>query len=309
MMDSIAAVIRQVARKRGTARPLSREQAADVMGPVLDGHISDLELGALCIAMRLKGETTDEFLGFLDAVHTRVYRIGSVDGRSVIVIPSYNGARKLPVLTPLLALLLARAGHPVLVHGSATEQVRVTSQEVFAGLGIFPSMPQTPIASGAVHLVQTQALCPGLKRLIDVRFMTGLRNSGHSLVKLMNPIDGPACLLSSYTHGEYAESMSQVMMAMRATGLLMHGLEGEPVFDGRRIGETEVFLNGEQLPMSDLVMPLNKPEPFTSAAVDVDSTVAFTQAVLAGQEPVPAAIAHQVTAVGALLKRVQPIYG
>lgn len=309
MMDSIAAVIRQVARKRGSARPLSREQAADVMGALLDGHISDLELGAFCIAMRLKGETTDEFLGFLDAVHARVHRVSGVDDRPVIVIPSYNGARKLPVLTPLLALLLARAGHPVLVHGSATEQVRVTSQEVFSGLGIFPSTPQTPIASGTVHLVQTQALCPGLKRLIDVRFMTGLRNSGHSLVKLMNPIDGPACLMASYTHGEYAESMSQVMIHMRATGLLMHGLEGEPVLDGRRLGETEAFLSGDWLPVGDLVMLPSESESLTAAAIDIDSTVAFTQAVLAGRVPVPAAIAHQITAVGALLKRAQSISG
>jgi anthranilate phosphoribosyltransferase len=41
------------------------------------------------------------------------------------VLPSYNGARKLPVLTPLLALLLAREGLPVLIHGTATESSRV----------------------------------------------------------------------------------------------------------------------------------------------------------------------------------------
>ena len=43
----------------------------------------------------------------------------------LVVLPSYNGARKLPVLTPLLALLLAREGLPVLVHGTATESTRV----------------------------------------------------------------------------------------------------------------------------------------------------------------------------------------
>jgi anthranilate phosphoribosyltransferase len=36
----------------------------------------------------------------------------------VVVLPSYNGARRLPVLTPLLALLLAREGLPVLLHGT-----------------------------------------------------------------------------------------------------------------------------------------------------------------------------------------------
>lgn len=309
MMDTIAAVIRQVARKRGTARPLSREQAADVLGAILDGHISDIELGAFCIAMRLKGETTEELLGFLDAVHARVHRIQSADGRPVVVIPSYNGARKLPVLTPLLALLLAREGHAVLVHGSATETVRVGSQEVFAGLGISPSMPDVPIVAGTVHFVQTQALSPGLKRLIDVRLLTGLRNSGHSLVKLMNPVRGPACLLASYTHGEYAESMSQVMMDMRTTGMLMHGTEGESVVDGRRVGETEIFVNGRRLPMADLAMLPTEFEPLAFSGVDVESTVSLTRAVLEGRARPPQAIAYQVKAVGALLKMASPAFG
>ena len=41
----------------------------------------------------------------------------------------------LPVLTPLLALLLAQRGWPVLVHGHSTEERRISSQAVLAALG------------------------------------------------------------------------------------------------------------------------------------------------------------------------------
>ncbi|MBU3724689.1 MAG: DNA-binding protein YbiB [Burkholderiaceae bacterium] len=301
-MESIGAVIRQVARKRGTAKPLSREQAAEVMGAILDGHVSDIEMGALCVAMRLKGETAEELLGFLDAVHARVHRVRSTDGRPVIVIPSYNGARRLPVLTPLLALLLARQGHAVLVHGSATETVRVTSEVVFAGLGISPSMPHATIAAGTVHVVQTQALCPGLKRLIDIRLRTGLRNSGHSLVKLMNPVNGAACLLASYTHGEYAEAMSNVVVAMQATGLLMHGVEGEPIVDGRRIAETEAFIGGRTLPIAELIDLSQTVEALPTGNIDAESTVTLIRSVLEGREPVPMAMQQEINAVDTLLR-------
>jgi len=54
----------------------------------------------------------------------------------VVVLPSYNGARKLPVLTPLLAHLLAREGLAVVMHGTPTESARVTSQDVLAEMGI-----------------------------------------------------------------------------------------------------------------------------------------------------------------------------
>ena len=69
--------------------------------------MTDLEIGAFCLAMRIKGETAQEMAGFLDATHQRLHRLPASTGRPTIVIPSYNGARKLPVLTPLLALLLA----------------------------------------------------------------------------------------------------------------------------------------------------------------------------------------------------------
>ena len=76
--------------------------------------------------MRIKGETPEEMAGFLDAVHERLEMLPA-SARPLVVLPSYNGARKLPVLTPLLALLLARNGLPVLVHGTATEDRRVSS--------------------------------------------------------------------------------------------------------------------------------------------------------------------------------------
>ena len=115
----ISQYIKEIGRGARGAKPLSREQAADLFGQVLDGAVTDLEIGAFCLAMRIKGETSEEMCGFLDATHSRLALLPATD-RPLIVLPSYNGARKLPVLTPLLALLLAREGLPVLLHGMRT---------------------------------------------------------------------------------------------------------------------------------------------------------------------------------------------
>lgn len=75
--------------------------------------------------------------GFLDAVHARVARFpAGADGRPLIVLPSYNGARKLPVLTPLLALLLARQGQRVLLHGMRIEACRVMAADALEALDV-----------------------------------------------------------------------------------------------------------------------------------------------------------------------------
>jgi anthranilate phosphoribosyltransferase len=216
----ISQYLKEIGRGKHGARALTREQAADLFGQVLDGAVTDLEIGAFCLAMRIKGETPQEMAGFIDATHARLDRVSSASGKPVVVLPSYNGARRLPVLTPLLALLVARQGLPVLIHGTSTEASRVFVAEVLRALQIEPLARARAIADGEVVYAPTELLNPGLKRLLDARRVIGLRNSAHSLVKLMNPCAGRAVIVSSYTHPEYALSMAADFELMLSTALL-----------------------------------------------------------------------------------------
>src|SRR6202008_4716676 len=85
----ISQYIKEIGRGARGAKPLNREQARDLFGQVLDGTVTDLEIGAFCLAMRIKGETPDELAGFLDATHARLDRFPATD-RPLVVLPSYN---------------------------------------------------------------------------------------------------------------------------------------------------------------------------------------------------------------------------
>jgi anthranilate phosphoribosyltransferase len=289
---AICHYLKEIGRGKDGARSLDRAQAADLFGQLLDGSVSELELGAFCLAMRIKGETPEEMAGFLDATARRTDKVPT-EGRTAVVLPSYNGARKLPVLTPLLALLLAREGLPVLVHGAATESRRVTSAAVLALLGVAADHSVQPLQAGQVRFVPTSLLCPGLQRLLEVRQVIGLRNSAHSLVKLMNPCDGDALVVGSYTHPEYLLSMGATFELTKQRAMLLRGTEGEPVADPRRLPQIDVFLRGQrrcvQEPQGGSLASL--PE---LPAIDAASTAAWTAEVLAGRRTVPAPIARQV---------------
>src|SRR5438105_41828 len=151
---SISKYLREIGRGKDGARPLGREQAADLFGQVLDGAVTDLEVGAFCIAMRVKGETAQEMAGYLDATYARMHRVPA-GALPLVVLPSYNGARKLPLLTPLLALLLAREGLPVLIHGARTEGTRVFISDVLAALDVAPRDQVGAIDAGEVAYLPT----------------------------------------------------------------------------------------------------------------------------------------------------------
>jgi anthranilate phosphoribosyltransferase len=290
---AIGNYIKEIGRGKDGARALNRTQAADLLGQVLDGTVTDLEVGAFCLAMRIKGETAEEMAGFLDAVRSRMALLPASDV-PVVVIPSYNGARKLPLLTPLLALLLAREGLPVLIHGTATEDKRVFVSEVLAALGISAQAAPEKIALGRVAFIPTGTLLPGLQRLLDVRRVVNLRNPAHSLVKLMNPVDGPALLVSSYTHPEYAVSMADTFALGQANALLIRGTEGEAVADARRTPKMQAFVAGKATDLQAYQAGSLTTLPELPTAIDATSTAAYIQSVLNGESPVPAPIAEQV---------------
>ena len=292
---SISHYIKEIGRGRDGARALDRLQAADLMGRILDGSVSDLELGAFCIAMRIKGETAEEMAGFLDATHARLHLM---DAQSpVVVLPSYNGARKLPVLTPLLAHLFAREGLAVVIHGTATESKRVTSQEVLSAMGVQPLKQIRSVHPGEVVYVPTDILSAGLKRLLDVRRVIGLRNPAHSLVKLMNPTTAhDALLVSSYTHPEYAVSMAATFELTGSHALLLRGTEGEVVADARRTPQIDAFVRGTRTPLVEAQAGSLIKLPELPTDIDATSTARYTEAVLTGKLPIPAPLNAQVQA-------------
>jgi anthranilate phosphoribosyltransferase len=305
----IGKYIKEIGRGKDGARALNREQAADLFGQVLDGTVTDLEIGAFCLAMRIKGETPEEMAGFLDATAQRLQHIPAPANPTTraatpptIVIPSYNGARKLPLLTPLLALLLAREGLPVLIHGTATESSRVFTSEVLEALGIPAQTAVNPIAPGEVAFVPTALLCPGLQRLLEVRRVVNLRNPSHSLVKLINPCAGKSLLVSSYTHPEYAVSMAATFALMGSNAMLLRGTEGEAVADPRRTPKMQAFVGGVLTELQEHQSGPLATLPELPLSIDAHSTAAYSREVMADRQPVPTPIAQQVAHILLLSK-------
>jgi anthranilate phosphoribosyltransferase len=306
----ISHYLKEIGRGKEGAKSLDTAQAENLMGQILDGQVSDIELGAFCMAMRIKGESPQEMVGFLSAIEARLNGIefanpSSIKAKAVVVIPSYNGARKLPLLTPLLAALLSQAGFSVLVHGHPSENQRVTSEELFEALGWpqIKSENKFQLSDCGVKYIDTQLISPALTRLLSLRRIIGLRNSAHSLAKLMNPIrsNKPVILLSSFTHPEYAISMGETLKLKRQNALLIRGTEGEPVADPRRTPKMIGFVNGQetllQEPTLGSVQNIDLP-----TEIDPSSTAKFINSVIEGQRAVPEPIRRQVQAVLTLIE-------
>ncbi len=301
---SIATYIKEIGRGKEGARSLNSEQAHDLMSQVLDGRVSDLELGAFALAMRIKGESIDELSGFLNAVRQRSLTFSAA--APVVILPSYNGARKLPNLTALLALLLAQNDIPVLVHGPAKDPSRVTTASVFHDLGLPTALDAADMSHAWARrepvFIATENLCPPLSRLLDVRWVIGLRNSGHTVAKLLDPASGGQSFrIVNHTHPEYGEVLTGFLQREQANAMLLRGTEGEPVADPRRLPRLDVLLQGQLRPELSVAAQegVLTELPVLPRNIDAATTAVYIQSVISGEKPAPGPLARQAECITA----------
>ncbi|WP_213297717.1 DNA-binding protein YbiB [Paraburkholderia sacchari] len=313
---SCARFIKEIGRGPNGARSLSPEDTRALYAAMLDGRVPELELGAVLLAYRLKGETADELAAMLAAAHASFTPIAVAEGAEgayrPVSIPSYNGARKQPNLVPLLALLLAREGVPTLVHGVTEDPGRVTSAEIFAALNLPAARDHAEIEAQLgerrVAFASIGTLAPRLARLLSLRRRMGVRNSTHTLVKLLQPFAEPGLRLVNYTHPAYRESLSALFAAhpdaAEGGALLARGTEGEAVADTRRQVQVDWLHDGV---CETLIEPVRSspdtPEVDLPEGRDPSTTAAWIEAVLRGDAPVPESIARQAETIKRIAKR------
>lgn len=291
---ALIAIIKEIGRGKNAARDLNRDDARTLFAALLAGEIPDLQLGAVLMALRIKGESLEELAGFLEACEASYPHLEVPADTIPLVIPAYNGARQLPNLTPLLAHLVAREGVPVLIHGVASDPGRVTTCEVLREMGIAP-VPTLDEAQAQLHrsrpaFIAIDALAPALARVLGLRREMGVRSSGHTLVKMLQPFSTPALRLVSVTHPEYVTRMRDFFTHYAANALLLRGAEGEAVAHPRREAAID-WLDGSAVQTWRATPDDAPPLP---ASRDAAVTAAWIAGALAGQHAVPAAIAHQV---------------
>jgi anthranilate phosphoribosyltransferase len=294
--------LKDIGRGREGSRNLTVERARELFRAIFAGTVGELEIGGLMIALRMKGESIDEVDGALAALDEYVSRIPVDATRPVVSIPSYNGARNMANLTPLLACLLADAEVQVIVHGVRTDPRRVTSSQIMMAMGIAPvrCVADAPnlLARNDPVFVPIEVLAAPLARMLELRWKLGVRNIGHTVAKLLNPCALPNCLrLAAFTHPDFDRLQHALFARTHASALVMRGTEGEVVANSKRAagidwlhdGECQRLVESEPLPIAET--------PSLPPAQDAVATARWIQSVLAGERPVPPAIEAQVACI------------
>jgi anthranilate phosphoribosyltransferase len=244
-------IVEALHRLANHSESLSRVEAREVMAAVLTGKCTDAQIAALLIALRMKGETVEEIVGFAEAIRAaaaplpierapdalavsgtgREALAGECENDSLIDTSGTGGdASGTFNISTATALVTAGAGVRVAKHGNRSISSKCGSADVIEALGIniqlSPERSAQCLREVGICFLFAPNLHPAMKQVQGVRRELKMRTMFNLLGPLTNPARASGQVVGVYSLDlveKLAEALS--MLGLRRA-LVVHGLDG-----------------------------------------------------------------------------------
>ena len=248
-------------------RDLSVDEAETLMGEIFNGF-TDAQIGALLIALRMKGESASEIAGLAKKMRSSAVRINPrVQGTLVDTCGTGGDASNTINVSTAAAIVTASCGVPVAKHGNYAVSSKCGSANVLAELGINispnPDQVQSAIETLGIGFMLAPLFHPAMKRVGPLRRELGMRTVFNILGPLTNPAGAKAQVMGVYDP-RLCEKLANVLNILGSErALVVHGSGLDEITN---TGETTVSelkdgsVKSYSLNPQDLGYPKVKPE-------------------------------------------------
>ncbi len=184
-------MIKHLLEKLLRGETLSTEEARDMMSAIMSGDVSEPQIAALLIALRMKGETVGEIAGFAKAMREHAVRISPTREGLVDTCGTGGDARHTFNISTAAALVAAAMGIPIAKHGNRAVSSQCGSADVLEALGVNIGIEPTAVARlidrVGIGFLFAPRHHPAMKHVAPVRSKLGVRTVFNLLGPLANP--------------------------------------------------------------------------------------------------------------------------
>jgi anthranilate phosphoribosyltransferase len=207
---------------------LSVSDAAWCMEQVMTGTATPAQLAGFLVALRVKGETVDEIVGFRDAVLEHAVPL-PVDPMALDIVGTGGDRFGTVNVSTMASVVAAASGVPVIKHGNRAASSSSGSSDVLAALGLDLALPAERVAEvlGEVGITFAYAAAfhPGFRHAGAVRSELGVPTVFNYLGPLCNPAR-PEASAVGVAHLDRVPLFVGVFQTRGATALVFRGDDG-----------------------------------------------------------------------------------
>ena len=206
---------------------LSADEAEAAFTVIMAGDATPAQIGALLMAMRVRGETVPEITGAVRAMRARMTAIEAPEDAIDVCGTGGDGAGTLNV-SSAVTFVVAACGVPVAKHGNRALSSRTGGADVLTALGVNIDVPMDRLETvlreaGAVFLFAPRHH-PSMRHAAGPRVELGTRTLFNLLGPLSNPARVKRQLTGVFSPG-WTRPMAETLAALgHRAAWLVHGL-------------------------------------------------------------------------------------
>ena len=206
---------------------LSADEAEAAFTIIMSGEATPAQIGALLMAMRVRGEQVPEITGAVRAMRSRMAAIEAPDGAIDVCGTGGDGAGTLNV-SSAVTFVVAALGVPVAKHGNRALSSRTGGADVLTALGVNIDAPMERLEAilreaGAVFLFAPRHH-PSMRHAAGPRVELGTR----TIFNILGPLSNPARVrrqLTGVFSPDWTRPMAETLEALgHEAAWLVHGL-------------------------------------------------------------------------------------
>ena len=209
---------------------LTMAEARDVMMEIMEGQATPAQIGAFLVALRMKGETTDEIAGCAQAMRENAIAVKPKRDALVDTCGTGGDGSGTFNISTTVAFIAAGAGIAVAKHGNRSVSSRCGSADLLQALGVNVQVSAEQAArcidEVGIGFLFAPAFHPAMKHALPPRQEIGLRTIFNVLGPLCNPAGTTRQLVGVYDP-DLTETLAEVLLALGSEhAFVVHGADG-----------------------------------------------------------------------------------
>ncbi|MDF1524421.1 MAG: anthranilate phosphoribosyltransferase [Trueperaceae bacterium] len=207
---------------------LTTDEARGVMGRLMDGDLSQMQAAALLAALRTRGETVDEIIGFAQAMRERAVHVPvRVDGPLLDTCGTGGTGISTINVSTTATFVAAADGVRIAKHGNRGVTKRSGSADLLEALGVrlevAPERLAEAIETLGIGFVFARSHHPAMRFVAPIRADLQARTIFNNLGPLTNPAGATHHLMGVYDEA-WTAPIAEVLRGLGIRrALVVHG--------------------------------------------------------------------------------------